>query len=237
MWAYPTEFASASAAGQVSAAPNRFNIIRGPSHLFFLTQGYAVLDDPKMPIIGGDTANDHYVEQLVMSARAAVKAVVDAGVGDADRIGIGGHSYGAFMTANLLAHSDLFRAGIARSGAYNRTLTPFGFQNEDRTFWQARQVYLRMSPFVYADSINEPILMTHGEADNNSGTFPINSERLFAAIKGLGGTARLVMLPNEAHGYMARESVLHTLAEMIDWFDRYVKNASPRPGKATSESR
>ncbi len=231
MWAYPTEFASASAAGQVSAAPNRFNIIRGPSHLFFLTQGYAVLDDPKMPIIGGDTANDHYVEQLVMSARAAVKAVVDAGVGDADRIGIGGHSYGAFMTANLLAHSDLFRAGIARSGAYNRTLTPFGFQNEDRTFWQARPVYLRMSPFVFADSINEPILMTHGEADNNSGTFPINSERLFAAIKGLGGTARLVMLPNEAHGYVGRESVLHTLAEMIDWFDRYVKNAPPRsPG-------
>ncbi len=184
MWAYPTEFASASAAGQVSAAPNRFNIIRGPSHLFFLTQGYAVLDDPKMPIIGGDTANDHYVEQLVMSARAAVKAVVDAGVGDADRIGIGGHSYGAFMTANLLAHSDLFRAGIARSGAYNRTLTPFGFQNEDRTFWQARPVYLRMSPFVYADSINEPILMTHGEADNNSGTFPINCAARDAAERG-----------------------------------------------------
>jgi dipeptidyl aminopeptidase/acylaminoacyl peptidase len=234
MWAYPIEFASASAAGQVSAAPNRFNIVRGPSHLFFLTQGYAVLDDPKMPIIGGDTANNHYVEQLVMSARAAVKAVVDAGVGDADRIGIGGHSYGAFMTANLLAHSNLFRAGIARSGAYNRTLTPFGFQNEDRTFWQARQVYLRMSPFVYADSINEPILMTHGEADNNSGTFPINSERLFAAIKGLGGTARLVMLPNEAHGYVARESVLHTLAEMLDWFDRYVKNAPPRPPGVSS---
>src|SRR6266516_2777144 len=144
MWAYPIEFASASAAGQVSAAPNRFNIIRGPSHLFFLTQGYAVLDDPKMPIIGGDTANDHYVEQLVMSARAAVKAVVDAGVGDADRIGIGGHSYGAFMTANLLAHSDLFRAGIARSGAYNRTLTPFGFQNEDRTFWQPNGVSVRL---------------------------------------------------------------------------------------------
>ena len=234
LWAYPTEFASATAAGQVTAAPNRFNIIRGPSHLFFLTQGYAVLDEPKMPIIGGDTANDHYVEQLVMSARAAVKAVVDLGVADPDRIGVGGHSYGAFMTANLLAHSDLFRAGIARSGAYNRTLTPFGFQNEDRTFWQARTVYLRMSPFVYADSINEPILMTHGEADNNSGTFPINSERLFAAIKGLGGTARLVMLPNEAHGYAGRESVLHTLAEMIDWFDRYVKNAKPRQAAAGS---
>jgi dipeptidyl aminopeptidase/acylaminoacyl peptidase len=234
MWAYPTEFASATAAGQVSAAPNRFNIVRGPSHLFFLTQGYAVFDDPKMPIIGGDTANNHYVDQLVMNARAAVKAVVDAGVADPDRIGVGGHSYGAFMTANLLAHSDLFRAGIARSGAYNRTLTPFGFQNEDRTFWQARDVYLRMSPFVYADSINEPILMTHGEADNNSGTFPINSERLFAAIKGLGGTARLVMLPNEAHGYVGRESVLHTLAEMIEWFDRYVKNAKPRASGVSS---
>jgi len=234
MWAYPTEFTSATAAGQVSAAPNRFNIIRGPSHLFFLTQGYAVLDDPKMPIIGGDTANNHYVDQLVASAKAAVDKLVDMGVADRDRIGVGGHSYGAFMTANLLAHSDLFRAGIARSGAYNRTLTPFGFQNEDRTFWQAREVYLRMSPFIYADSINEPILMTHGEADNNTGTFPINSERLFAAIKGLGGTARLVMLPNEAHGYLGRESVLHTLAEMIDWFDRYVKNAKPRQATATS---
>ena len=237
MWAYPTEFASAAAAGQVFAAPNRFNLIRGPSHLFFLTQGYAVLDDPKMPIIGGDTANNHYVEQLVASARAAVQAVVNLGVADSSRIGIGGHSYGAFMTANLLAHSDLFRAGIARSGAYNRSLTPFGFQNEERTFWEARSVYLAMSPFVSADSINEPILMTHGEADNNSGTYPIQSERLFAAIKGLGGTARLVMLPNEAHGYAARESVLHTLAEMIDWFDRYVKNAPPRPAGVSSDSR
>jgi dipeptidyl aminopeptidase/acylaminoacyl peptidase len=234
MWAYPTEFASAAAAGQVFAAPNRFNLIRGASHLFFLTQGYAVLDDPKMPIIGGDTANNHYVEQLVASARAAVQAVVNLGVADSSRTGIGGHSYGAFMTMNLLAHSDLFRAGIARSGAYNRSLTPFGFQNEERTFWEARDVYLAMSPFVSADSINEPVLMTHGEADNNSGTFPIQSERLFAAIKGLGGTARLVMLPNEAHGYAGRESVLHTLAEMIDWFDRYVKNAPPRSGRVTS---
>ena len=237
MWAYPTEFASAAAAGQVFAAPNRFNLVRGASHLFFLTQGYAVLDDPKMPIIGGDTANNHYVAQLVASARAAVKAVVDLGVADSSRIGIGGHSYGAFMTANLLAHSDLFRAGIARSGAYNRSLTPFGFQNERRTFWEAPSVYLAMSPFMSADSINEPMLMTHGEADNNSGTYPIQSERLFAAIKGLGGTARLVMLPNESHGYAGRESVLHTLAEMIDWFDRYVKNAPPRSGRVTSGGR
>ncbi len=233
MWAYPTEFVSAAAAGQVNAAPNRFTFVRGPSQLLFLTQGYAVFDDPKMPMLGGDTANNHYVEQLVMSARAAVKALVDMGVADPDRIGVGGHSYGAFMTANLLAHSDLFRAGIARSGAYNRTLTAFGFQNEERTFWEAPEVYLRMSPFVHADSINEPLLMTHGQADDNQGTFPIQSERLYAALKGLGKTTRLVLLPAEAHGYSARESVLDVVAEMFDWFDKYVKNARPRQPAAT----
>ena len=191
-----------------------------------------------MPVIGDpETVNDTYVEQIVAGAAAAIDKAVEMGVTDRERVGVGGHSYGAFMTANLLAHSNLFRAGIARSGAYNRTLTPFGFQNEERTFWEARSVYLAMSPFVSADSINEPILMIHGEADNNSGTYPIQSERLFAAIKGLGGTGRLVMLPNEAHGYAARESVLHTLAEMIDWFDRYVKNASPRPAGVSSEIR
>jgi dipeptidyl aminopeptidase/acylaminoacyl peptidase len=230
MWAYPQEFTNVAAAGQVSAAPNRFTLPRGPSHLFFLTQGYAVFDDPKMPIVGGDTANNRYVEQLAASARAAVKAVADLGVADADKIGVGGHSYGAFMTANLLAHTDLFRAGIARSGAYNRTLTPFGFQNEDRTYWEAPDIYDRMSPFHNANKINEPILMTHGEADNNSGTFPIQSERLYHALKGLGKTARYVTLPHEAHGYAARESVLHTLAEMIEWMDKHVKNAPARQG-------
>ena len=232
MWAYPQEFTSASAAGQVSAAPNRFNLIRGPSHLLFLTQGYAVFDDPKMPIIGGDTANNHYVEQLVMSARAAVKALVDLGVADPNRIGVGGHSYGAFMTANLLAHSDLFRAGVARSGAYNRTLTPFGFQNEERNLWEVPDVYLRMSPFLHADSVTAPLLLIHGEADDNSGTFPIQSERLYAALKGLGKTTRLVMLPGEAHGYTGRESALDVVAEMFEWFDRWVKNAKPRAGAA-----
>ena len=234
MWAYPIEFTSATAAGQVTAAPNRFNLIRGPSHLLFLTQGYAVFDDPKMPIIGGDTANNHYVEQLVMSARAAVKALVDLGVADPNRIGVGGHSYGAFMTANLLAHSDLFRAGVARSGAYNRTLTPFGFQNEERNLWEVPDVYLRMSPFLHADSVTAPLLLIHGEADDNSGTFPIQSERLYAALKGLGKTTRLVMLPGEAHGYTGRESVLDVVAEMFEWFDRWVKNARPRQGAASS---
>jgi len=146
------------------------------------------------------------------------------GVIDPNRVGIGGHSYGAFMTANLLAHSNLFRAGVARSGAYNRTLTPFGFQNERRTIWQAPDVYLKLSPFLAADKIKVPILLIHGEADNNSGTFPIQSDRMFRAIKGNGGMVRYVTLPDEAHGYAARESIEHTLWEMLTWFDKYVKN-------------
>lgn len=223
VWAYPREYANAQTAGQVRGSPHRFNRIGGASHMFFLTQGYAVFDGPTMPIVGGDTANDRYVEQLVSSAQAAVDLLVDMGVADRDRIGIGGHSYGAFMTANLLAHSDLFQAGIARSGAYNRTLTPFGFQSERRTFWEAPDLYFAMSPFMHANDIDEPMLMIHGAADNNSGTFPVQSERMYHAMKGLGGKARLVMLPSESHGYRARESVLHALAEMIEWFDRYVK--------------
>jgi dipeptidyl aminopeptidase/acylaminoacyl peptidase len=228
LWAYPREFVSADAAGQVRASDNRFTTISGASHLFFLTQGYAVFDGPSMPIVGGDTANDTYIEQLVASAQAAVDKLVDMGVADRDRAGVGGHSYGAFMTANLLAHSDLFRAGIARSGAYNRTLTPFGFQNEQRTYWEAPEVYNAMSPFMHAHRIRAPILFIHGEVDNNSGTFPIQSERMFHAVNGLGGTSRLVMLPHESHGYQARESVLHALAEMIEWFDTHVKGAGPR---------
>ncbi|MGI9627676.1 MAG: alpha/beta hydrolase family protein [Longimicrobiales bacterium] len=223
VWAYPREYANAQTAGQVQGSPNRFPRITGASHLLFLSQGYAVFDGPTMPIVGGDIANDTYIHQLVSSAKAAVDKVVSMGVADPDRIGIGGHSYGAFMTANLLAHSDLFQAGIARSGAYNRTLTPFGFQSERRTFWEASDLYFEMSPFMAADQVNEPMLMIHGMADNNSGTFPVQSERMYHALKGLGGKARLVMLPNESHGYRARESVLHSLAEMIEWFDRYVK--------------
>jgi len=226
MWAYPEEFKSADAAGQVTSSPYRFVRIRWASPLLWLVHGYAVLDDPAMPIIGeGDEEpNDTYVKQLVASARAAVDEVVRRGVADRDRIAIGGHSYGAFMTGNLLAHSDLFALGIARSGAYNRTLTPFGFQSEERTFWEAPEVYFAMSPFMHADKINEPILLIHGEADNNSGTFPLQSERFYGALKGHGATARLVMLPHESHGYRARESIMHMLYEMTDWLDRYVKN-------------
>jgi dipeptidyl aminopeptidase/acylaminoacyl peptidase len=230
MWAYPAEFRDAAAAAQVQGSPNRFSRPGGISHLFLLTQGYAILDNPTIPIVGeGDKEpNDSYVEQLVSSAQAAVDKVVEMGVADRDHIGIGGHSYGAFMTANLLAHSDLFRAGIARSGAYNRTLTPFGFQAEQRTYWEATDTYTRMSPFTYANRINEPILLIHGELDDNSGTFPIQSERMYAALKGNGATVRYVVLPYEAHGYRARENTLHTLAEMINWMDRYVKHAPPR---------
>jgi dipeptidyl aminopeptidase/acylaminoacyl peptidase len=229
MWAYPREFGDADAASQITGSPYRFTTVGGASHMLLLTQGYAVFDNPTMPIVGpGETANDTYVEQLVASAQAAVDKVVELGVADRDRIGVGGHSYGAFMTANLLAHSDLFRAGLARSGAYNRTLTPFGFQAERRTFWEVPAIYEKMSPFFYAHKINEPILLTHGEMDDNSGTFPIQSERLYMALKGHGATVRYVTLPNEAHGYAARESVLHTLAEMLNWMDRWVKNA-PAP--------
>ena len=226
MWAYPHEFKSADTAGQITISPYRFIRIYPTSPLVWLTQGYAVLDNPTMPIIGekDEEPNDKYVEQLVASAKAAVDEVVKLGVASPGRIAIGGHSYGAFMTANLLAHTDLFSAGIACSGAYNRTLTPFGFQGEERTFWEAPNVYSEMSPFNHADKINEPILLIHGEADNNPGTFPIQSERLYDAIKGLGGTARLVILPCESHSYMARESLLHELWEVNRWLDKYVKN-------------
>jgi dipeptidyl aminopeptidase/acylaminoacyl peptidase len=232
IWAYPLEFTDADVAGQVSGSTNRFTQIGSTSHLFFLLQGYAVLDNTTMPVVGNpETVNDTFVKQIVDSAKAAIDKGVEMGVVDPDRVGVGGHSYGAFMTANLLAHSDLFRAGIARSGAYNRTLTPFGFQSERRTFWEARELYQNVSPFFFANKINEPILLIHGEADNNQGTFPMQSERLFAAIRGNGGTARLVMLPLESHGYAAKESVEHTLYEMINWFDKYVKNAPPRDTK------
>ena len=229
LWAYPQEFTSARAAAQVKGSPNRFTKVTGASHLLLLTQGYAIIDNPTIPIVGaGETANDTYVEQLVAGAQAAIDAAVALGVTDRDRVGVGGHSYGAFMTANLLAHSDLFRMGIARSGAYNRTLTPFGFQAETRTFWEVPQIYEKMSPFWYAHKINEPILLIHGEADNNSGTFPIQSERLYVALKGHGATARYVTLPHESHTYAARESLLHTVAEMLNWADKYLKQAAPR---------
>ena len=236
VWAYPLEFTDSSTAGQVSGSTNRFTQMGGTSHLFFLLQGYAVLDDATMPVVGNpETVNDTFVKQIVDSAKAAIDKGVEMGVVDPDRVGVGGHSYGAFMTANLLAHSDMFRAGIARSGAYNRTLTPFGFQGERRSFWEATKLYTDISPFFFANKINEPILLIHGEADNNQGTFPIQSERLYAAISGNGGTARLVMLPLESHGYSARESVEHTLYEMIQWFDKHVKNAKPRGSETATK--
>jgi dipeptidyl aminopeptidase/acylaminoacyl peptidase len=225
VWAYPMEYDTAAVAGQVRGSVNRFTFFRGTSQLFFVTQGYAVLDNAEMPVVGDpQKVNDTFVQQIVSNAAAAIRKLDEMGVGDPKRVGVGGHSYGAFMTANLLAHCDLFAAGIARSGAYNRTLTPFGFQSERRTLWEAPETYIKMSPYMHANKINEPILLIHGMADNNSGTFPIQSERLFAALKGFGGTARFVYLPYESHGYSARESVLDVLAEMFEWFDRYVKN-------------
>lgn len=230
MWAYPNEFKSAQDAGQVTDSPYRFTRVGWWSPVLFVTRGYAVLDDPTMPIIGeGDVEpNDTFVAQLVSSAQAAVDELVRRGVGDRERMAIGGHSYGAFMTANLLAHSDLFRTGLPRSGAYNRTLTPFGFQAEERSLWEAPEVYMTMSPFMHADKIDEPILLVHGDADNNSGTYPMQSERMYDALKGHGAVARLVMLPAESHGYRARESIMHLLWESDRWLEQYVKTAAPR---------
>jgi dipeptidyl aminopeptidase/acylaminoacyl peptidase len=226
IWAYPREFNSAADAAQIRGSKDRFTTLSWASPIYYATQGYAILDNAEMPIVSTDASkkpNDNFVEQLKLNASAAIDHLVQLGVGDRKRMAVGGHSYGAFMTANLLAHTDLFKAGIARSGAYNRTLTPFGFQNEDRTYWQAPQLYFEMSPFSYADKIKEPILLVHGEQDDNTGTFPINSERLYAALKGNGGTTRFVYLPYEAHSYRGRENVLHLLWEQFQWLEKYLK--------------
>lgn len=226
MWAYPTEYKDKNSAGQVTANANEFTFPFYGSPLYWLTKGYVVLDDAAFPIVGeGDNEpNDTYIPQLVANAKAGIDAVDALGYIDRDKVAVGGHSYGAFMTANLLTHSDLFAAGIARSGAYNRTLTPFGFQSEERNYWEAPEVYDSMSPFQNADKMKSPLLLIHGEDDNNSGTYPMQSERYFNALKGLGATARLVILPKESHGYAARESILHMLWEQDTWLDKYVKN-------------
>ena len=226
VWAYPQEFNDPSTAGQVVGNPRRFTRMMGISHLTLVTQGYAVLDNATMPVIGEpEVMNDTFIEQIIDAAQSAIDFAVAEGVADRDRVAVGGHSYGAFMTANLMAHCDLFQAGIARSGAYNRTLTPFGFQAERRSLWEAPEIYLKVSPFMHADKIKRPLLIMHGEKDNNSGTFPLQSERLYQAIKGNGGTARLVILPHESHGYVARQSVMQTQAEMIAWLDKYLKDS------------
>lgn len=231
LWVYPAEFKSAGDAGQVAGSQYRFTRPAWWSPVVWVTQGYAVLDDPTLPIVGEGEAepNDTYLEQLAASAKAAIDELVRRGVADPRRVAVGGHSYGAFTTANLLAHTDLFAAGIAQSGAYNRSLTPFGFQSEERTLWQAPEVYVRMSPFFHADKVNEPILLIHGEADSNSGTFPLQSERFYSALKGHGATVRYVVLPFESHGYRGRESVLHMLAENFEWLERWVKNRPAAP--------
>jgi len=225
IWAYPREYKSAADAAQVRGSKYTFTRLNWGSPIYWATQGYAVLDNAEMPIVGEDNKepNDQFIPQLYLNAHAAISHLAKKGVGDSTRVGVGGHSYGAFMTANLLAHTRLFSAGIARSGAYNRTLTPFGFQAEERTYWQAPEVYYNMSPFSFADKIKTPILLIHGELDNNPGTFPIQSERFYNAVKGHGGTVRYVQLPYESHGYAAQENLLHMLWEQHQWLEKYVK--------------
>ncbi|MBD2551804.1 S9 family peptidase [Limnothrix sp. FACHB-708] len=223
-WVYPEEYADRNTAGQVTTSANFFSRPEADSPLFLLALGYGVLLDPSLPIVGenGAEPNDTYIEQLIAGAEAAVNYVVDRGIADPKRLLVGGHSYGAFTVANLLAHTNLFRAGIARSGAYNRTLTPFGFQGEQRTYWQAQETYTRLSPFTFADRINEPLLLIHGQRDSNPGTYPIQSERMYDAMRGLGGTARLVLLPYEDHAYESQEAIGHVLWEMARWCDLYI---------------
>jgi len=226
LWAYPREFNDATAAGQVSGSPFTFTRVNPASALVYVTQGYAVLMDAAFPIVGvaGSEPNDTYIEQLIADAEAAVNKAVEMGVTDPKRVAVSGHSYGAFMTANLLANTRLFAAGIAESGAYNRTLTPFGFQSERRSYWDAPDIYNGMSPFMKADKVKDPIMLIHGIADNNTGTFPVQSERFYAALKGFGATVRLVLLPAEAHSYAARETILHKHWEVLNWMNKYVKN-------------
>ena len=228
MWAYPREYKDLASAGQSSNNPNAFTYLSYGNPVYWVTRGYAVLDEASFPIVGeGDEQpNDTFVEQLVSNAKAAIDAVDALGYIDRERVAVGGHSYGAFMTANLLSHSNLFAAGIARSGAYNRTLTPFGFQAEERNYWDAPEVYDVMSPFMHANKMKTPMLLIHGEADNNSGTHTMQSERYFQALKSFGAPARLVILPMESHGYVAKENVLHLLWEQDQWLDKYVKNKS-----------
>lgn len=226
LWAYPREHRSRETAAQVTTAEHAFRRPYAYTPLFLLTQGYAVVMGPTMPIIGeGDIEpNDTYVQQLTQSAEAVVNYLVNRGVSQPGHLAIAGHSYGAFTAANLLAHTDLFSAGIANSGAYNRTLTPFGFQGEQRTFWDAQATYMQMSPFTHVSQINEPLLLIHGAEDANAGTYPIQSERLYGAMKGLGGNVRWVELPFEGHGYESREAIGHVLWEMTHWLDRYIKD-------------
>ena len=226
LWAYPREYKDKSSAAQKINNPNRFLYPSWGSPIYWVTQGYLVLDRAAFPIIGEgtDEPNDSFRTQLIANAEAAINAVVEKGYADRNRIAVGGHSYGAFMVANLLSHSNLFAAGIARSGAYNRTLTPFGFQSESRSYWEAPEVYYTMSPFMHADKMKTPLLLVHGEADNNSGTYPLQSERYYNALKGLGATTRLVMFPKESHGYRAKETILHLIWEQDQWLEKYVKN-------------
>jgi dipeptidyl aminopeptidase/acylaminoacyl peptidase len=226
LWAYPREFQSAADAAQVRGSENKFTMVSWASPVFYVTQGYAVLNSTEMPIVAtaeDKKPNDDFIAQLTMNAEAAIDKLSDMGVGDRNRVAVGGHSYGAFMTANLLAHTDLFKGGIARSGAYNRTLTPFGFQNEDRTYWEAPEIYHDMSPFSNAHKIKTPLLLIHGDSDNNTGTYPLQSERMFNAIKGHGGTVKYISLPYESHGYRGKENLLHVLAEQLNWMEKYVK--------------
>lgn len=224
LWIYPRDFADSDQASKSKEYPQRYIDPKGASRFLLLNQGYALFDCP-MPIVGEVTSGrDDFLSQLISNAEAAIDHLVSIGIADRDRIAVMGHSYGAFAVANLLAHSKLFRTGIATSGAYNRTLTPFGFQRETRTFWQNTEAYVNMSPFFFADNIEGSLLLVHGEADDNAGTPILQSERFYAALVGNGVRTRFVSFPYEGHHLRGRDAVLHTAAEMIHWLDRELRS-------------
>ncbi|MBT9393450.1 prolyl oligopeptidase family serine peptidase [Hymenobacter sp. NST-14] len=232
--AYPVEFKDKKDAGQVTGSPYSFPRLSWGSPVYWVTQGYAVLQGVSMPIVGegSQQPNDTYVEQLTASAQAALDEGRRLGVVDTARVAVMGHSYGAFMTANLLAHTKLFKAGIARSGAYNRSPTPFGFQGEELAYWQTPEAYSAVSPFSFANGITAPLLLVQGDADSNSGNFALQNERFYEALKGNGATVRYVTLPSESHGYQARESIMPMLWEMNTWLNTYVKQYGAAPAEA-----
>ncbi|MCL1827454.1 MAG: prolyl oligopeptidase family serine peptidase [Candidatus Cloacimonetes bacterium] len=224
MSAYPREFADSSIASQSRHTENRYVRPFGSQNIYMCLDDIAVLENASFPVIGTlEDVNKTYLEQTISNAKAAIDYLDSQGIIDPDKVVIQGYSYGAFMVLNLLAHCDLFAGGIAQNGAYNRTLTPFGFQSERRTLWEAREDYLRLSPFLFVNQIEKPLLLIHSMADQNTGTFPLQSRRLFEAMLGNGKVCRFVQLPLEGHHYRAKESHLQVLSEFEAFFTKYIK--------------
>ncbi len=234
IWFYPREYTAQADYDRsryttnINKFPDTPALRPASSTKLWVTQGNAVIE-PDCPIMGSaGKMNDNYARDLAENLELTVNAMVDQGYIDRDHVGIGGHSYGAFSTVNALTLTSIFKAGIAGDGMYNRSLTPFGFQSERRNFFEAQSTYLEMSPFFRADKISGPLLMYHSLEDQNVGTAPISSIRMFHALQGLGKPAALFMYPYEDHSVATYQTDLDQWARWFAWFDMYVKNPSPK---------